>query len=105
MQHTVEIVMLFSVFIFASFYLFVELQPHVRGWLLASIDGQKTGMVPANYIRVLGKRRGTKHLESHPAKLTDQLSSTSDRMQRDVQRQQASTVSADNDWSFDDANC
>jgi len=63
MQHTVEIVILFSVFIFASFYLFAELQPHVRGWLLASIDGQKTGMVPANYIRVLGKRRGTSTLK------------------------------------------
>lgn len=76
-----------------------ELQPHIRGWLLASVDGQKTGIVPANYVRVLGKRRGTKHLESHPAKLSDQLSSTSNRMQ------QASTVSADNDWSFDDENC
>ncbi|KAJ7987442.1 hypothetical protein DPEC_G00326520 [Dallia pectoralis] len=38
-----------------------ELQPRVRGWLLASVDGQATGLVPANYVRVLGKRRGRRH--------------------------------------------
>ncbi|KAJ0004897.1 hypothetical protein NQD34_011111 [Periophthalmus magnuspinnatus] len=35
-----------------------ELQPRVRGWLLASLDGQTTGLVPANYVKVLGKRKG-----------------------------------------------
>ncbi|KAM4785512.1 peroxisome biogenesis factor 13 isoform 5-T5 [Cyanocitta cristata] len=35
-----------------------EQQPKIRGWLLASYDGQTTGLVPANYIKVLGKRRG-----------------------------------------------
>ncbi|XP_062319447.1 peroxisome biogenesis factor 13 [Osmerus eperlanus] len=40
-----------------------ELQPRVRGWLLASVDGQTTGLVPANYVKVLGKRRGRKHAE------------------------------------------
>ncbi|XP_012938488.1 peroxisomal membrane protein PEX13 [Aplysia californica] len=37
-----------------------ELQPRVRGWLLASVDGKTTGMIPANYVTILGKRRGTK---------------------------------------------
>ncbi|XP_049927691.1 peroxisome biogenesis factor 13 [Epinephelus moara] len=40
-----------------------EQQPRVRGWLLASLDGQTTGLVPANYVKVLGKRRGFKHAE------------------------------------------
>lgn len=43
--------------------LFSEHQPRVRGWLLASVDGQTTGLVPANYVKVLGKRRGRKHVE------------------------------------------
>lgn len=46
-----------------SSVLFAELQPRVRGWLLASVDGQTTGLVPANYVKVLGKRRGRKHAE------------------------------------------
>ena len=29
----------------------------VRGWLLAACDG-KTGLVPANYIKILGKTEG-----------------------------------------------
>jgi len=32
-------------------------QPRVRGWLLAACDG-KTGLVPANYIKILGKTEG-----------------------------------------------
>uniref|UniRef100_A0A3P9MMU5 Peroxisomal membrane protein PEX13 n=1 Tax=Oryzias latipes TaxID=8090 RepID=A0A3P9MMU5_ORYLA len=40
-----------------------EQQPRVRGWLLASVDGQTIGLVPANYVKVLGKRRGRKHAE------------------------------------------
>ncbi|XP_051579589.1 peroxisomal membrane protein PEX13-like [Myxocyprinus asiaticus] len=40
-----------------------ELQPRVRGWLLASVDGETTGLVPANYVKVLGRRRGRKHAE------------------------------------------
>ncbi|XP_030012216.1 peroxisome biogenesis factor 13 [Sphaeramia orbicularis] len=40
-----------------------EQQPRVRGWLLASVDGQTTGLVPANYVKVLGKRRGRKQAE------------------------------------------
>ncbi|XP_041358159.1 probable peroxisomal membrane protein PEX13 [Gigantopelta aegis] len=38
-----------------------ELQPAIKGWLLASVDGKKTGLVPANYVKVLGKRRGRKY--------------------------------------------
>ncbi|KAM3833914.1 peroxisomal membrane protein PEX13-like [Diretmus argenteus] len=40
-----------------------EQQSRVRGWLLASVDGQTTGLVPANYVKVLGKRRGRRHAE------------------------------------------
>lgn len=40
-----------------------EQQPKIRGWLLASRDGQATGLVPANYIRILGKRKGSKATE------------------------------------------
>lgn len=45
------------------FCLVSEQQPRVRGWLLASVDGQTTGLVPANYVKILGKRRGRKHAE------------------------------------------
>lgn len=40
-----------------------ERQPKMRGWLLASRDGQTTGLIPANYVRILGKRKGRKTLE------------------------------------------
>lgn len=46
-----------------SSLLCLEQQPRLRGWLLASLDGQTTGLVPANYVKVLGKRRGRKHTE------------------------------------------
>lgn len=39
-----------------------ELQPRIKGWLLASVDGQKTGLVPGNYVQKLGKRQGTNRL-------------------------------------------
>ncbi|NXY84543.1 PEX13 protein, partial [Alcedo cyanopectus] len=48
-------------------------QPKIRGWLLATKDGQTTGLVPANYIKILGRRRGRKTVgleritEQHPA--------------------------------------
>ncbi|KFU84786.1 Peroxisomal membrane protein PEX13, partial [Chaetura pelagica] len=40
-----------------------EQQPKIRGWLLASCDGQTTGLVPANYIKILGKRRGRRRVD------------------------------------------
>ncbi|XP_062979867.1 peroxisome biogenesis factor 13 [Elgaria multicarinata webbii] len=40
-----------------------ERQPKIRGWLLASRDGQTTGLVPANYVRILGKRKGKRTTE------------------------------------------
>ncbi|KAJ8365860.1 hypothetical protein SKAU_G00146910 [Synaphobranchus kaupii] len=40
-----------------------EQQPRVRGWLLTSLDGQTTGLIPANYVKVLGKRRGRRQAE------------------------------------------
>lgn len=41
-----------------------ELQPRVRGWLLASVDGSTIGLVPANYVKILGKRRGRRRAEA-----------------------------------------
>ncbi|XP_076834326.1 peroxisome biogenesis factor 13 [Brachyhypopomus gauderio] len=38
-------------------------QPRVRGWLLASLDGQAVGLVPANHVKILGKRRGRRPAE------------------------------------------
>uniref|UniRef100_G3MSD5 Peroxisomal membrane protein PEX13 n=1 Tax=Amblyomma maculatum TaxID=34609 RepID=G3MSD5_AMBMU len=48
-----------------------ELQPRVRGWLLASVDGSRVGLVPANYVKVLKLRTPGKDVtaaaESAPA--------------------------------------
>ncbi|KAJ6667034.1 hypothetical protein lerEdw1_019037 [Lerista edwardsae] len=56
-----------------------EQQPKIRGWLLASRDGQTTGLVPANYIRILGKRKGKRTTElekvpEHPPAFTNTAS-------------------------------
>lgn len=45
-------------------FLLSEQQPKVRGWLLASLDGRATGLIPANYVKILGKRRGRKKMQS-----------------------------------------
>lgn len=50
----------------------LEIQPRMRGWLLASVDGQKVGIIPGNYVKVLGKKRGTKHQQqSSPGNTAD----------------------------------
>lgn len=36
-----------------------EFQPKLRGWLLGSIDGKTAGIMPANYLKILGKKIGT----------------------------------------------
>lgn len=57
-----------------------EQQPKIRGWLLASYDGQTTGLVPANYIKILGKRRGRKTVDlERIAEQRPAFASTSDR--------------------------
>ncbi|XP_039251968.2 peroxisomal membrane protein PEX13-like [Styela clava] len=33
-------------------------QPHIQNWLMASLDGTNVGMVPATYVKVLGRRKG-----------------------------------------------
>ncbi|XP_068574939.1 peroxisome biogenesis factor 13 [Cebidichthys violaceus] len=53
-----------------------EHQPKVRGWLLASADGQTTGLVPSNYVKVLGKRRGLKHAEMERLAQVQQANAT-----------------------------
>ena len=35
------------------------LQPRIKGWMLAGVDGQRTGLVPANYIKILAKHEST----------------------------------------------
>ncbi|XP_071996684.1 peroxisome biogenesis factor 13 [Engystomops pustulosus] len=49
-----------------------EQQPKVRGWLLGSVDGQTTGFVPANYVKILGKRRGKKAAETEKRQMEQQ---------------------------------
>ncbi|CAG2194145.1 PEX13 [Mytilus edulis] len=39
-----------------------EIQPRIKGWLLASVDGQKTGIIPGNYVKVLGKDKALEKL-------------------------------------------
>uniref|UniRef100_H3AE44 Peroxisomal membrane protein PEX13 n=1 Tax=Latimeria chalumnae TaxID=7897 RepID=H3AE44_LATCH len=40
-----------------------EQQSKVCGWLLASRDGKATGLIPANYVKILGIRRGRRQAE------------------------------------------
>lgn len=70
------------------------------------MDGQRTGIVPANYLRVLGKRRGTGHSSSRqPLKPNDTVATTSDTLQRYSHPGQDSvTSSKDDPWSFDDVS-
>ncbi|KAL9980486.1 hypothetical protein ACROYT_G009086 [Oculina patagonica] len=35
-------------------------QPRIRGWLLGTVDGSSEGIVPANYVKILGLRRAKK---------------------------------------------
>lgn len=65
-DHRIDLFLFFwasQLLITLLFLLRSEQQPRVRGWLLASVDGQTIGLVPANYVKVLGKRRGRKHAE------------------------------------------
>jgi peroxin-13 len=58
-----------------------ELQPTVRGWLLASINGgQKTGLIPANYVKIIGKRRGKNSVD--PTRTGSQLTSDNKTVQQ-----------------------
>ncbi|XP_074640518.1 peroxisomal membrane protein PEX13-like [Tubulanus polymorphus] len=56
-----------------------ELQPRMKGWLLGSVDGQQQGLIPGNYVRVLGKRRGCKNrpVKPLPVKPNEQTLSNS----------------------------
>jgi peroxin-13 len=36
-----------------------EYQPKLRGWLLGSVDGITQGIMPANYLKILGKKIGS----------------------------------------------
>lgn len=56
----------------------------MRGWLLASLDGQTTGLIPANYVKILGKRRGRKTIESLSTMPKQQQSFTNPALIRGV---------------------
>ncbi|XP_022250308.1 peroxisomal membrane protein PEX13-like [Limulus polyphemus] len=43
-----------------KFSSFLELQPRTRDWVLATVDHKSAGLVPANYVKILGKRAGLK---------------------------------------------
>ena len=45
----------------------------MKGWLLASVDGKKIGAIPANYVRVLGKKRGSIHNQAAEYVLSDNV--------------------------------
>ena len=46
-----------------------HLQPRVRGWLLGSADGGRTsGLLPANRVKVIGKRLGSDSDERNKTK-------------------------------------
>ena len=38
-----------------------------RGWLLGSIDGQTQGIMPANYLKIMGKKQGEADLSKPDA--------------------------------------
>ncbi|KAK3089254.1 hypothetical protein FSP39_002114 [Pinctada imbricata] len=50
-----------------------ELQPRMKGWLLGSLDGKKVGIIPANYVKVLGKKRGSRSLQGQGNQLQPTL--------------------------------
>lgn len=44
--------------IIIKFSFVIEYQPRVRGWLLGTVDGKSQGIMPANYLKILGKKSG-----------------------------------------------
>lgn len=55
-------------------------QPRIRGWLLGSLDGSSEGIVPANYVKILGLRRAKKELkDSQEEKTEESETSQADR--------------------------
>lgn len=61
-----------------------ELQPRICGWLLASIDGKTTGIVPQNYIKIMGRRPGSKTTLSTPHQAITLPGNTPSRTRSDV---------------------
>ncbi|XP_046851181.1 peroxisomal membrane protein PEX13-like [Xenia sp. Carnegie-2017] len=53
-------------------------QPRIRGWLLATVDGNTKGIVPANYIKILGFNRGSKAMSSNDVQKTTDSSQTNE---------------------------
>ena len=47
----------------------------MKDWLLASVDGKTVGLIPANYVKVLGKRRGTATPQSQMIQQSSQIQS------------------------------
>ena len=36
----------------------LEYQLKIRGWVLGTIDGKTPGVIPANYLKIMGKKAG-----------------------------------------------
>lgn len=49
-------------------------QPRVKGWLLASLDGENVGIVPYNYVKILGLRKGSDSNNAEARNKPDQIS-------------------------------
>lgn len=58
--------------------MFLDLQPRLRqnDWLLASADGEKVGVVPASYIRILGTRKGQPNTSKVPSTIDSNTSAS-----------------------------
>lgn len=50
-------------------FIFLEYQPKLRGWLLGTIDGKTQGIMPANYLKILGKKIGENNKQSNEEQL------------------------------------
>jgi peroxin-13 len=48
-----------------------EYQPQLKGWLLGTIDGQTSGIMPANYIKILGKKKVEQQQSEQESQLID----------------------------------
>lgn len=51
-----------------------EQQPHIRDWVMASLDGENVGMVPASYVKILGRRKGRQ--PEQPGPIPEPVSNT-----------------------------
>lgn len=68
-----------------------EYQPKIRGWLLGSIDGQTQGIMPANYLKIMGKKQG--ELSINESKKSEDSNSKSSKNKPQEQGQKKKSIS------------